>query len=73
MLKILFLFIPFTVFAGDIDEIRALGEQIEGCPNGCECIIDASRENRAKRKLGEYQEDTKGLQEDTRDVKTRSR
>ncbi|MFI5391004.1 MAG: hypothetical protein ACHQYQ_06550 [Bacteriovoracales bacterium] len=73
MFKILFLCIPFIVSAADIDEIKALGEQIEGCPNGCECIIDASRENRARRKLGEYEVDTKGLQEDTREIKTRTK
>ncbi len=64
---------PLVVFASDIDEIKTLGEQIEGCPNGCECIIDASRDNKAKKKLGEYEEDTKGKPEDTREIKTRTK
>ena len=62
-----------TVRAQDIEQIKALGEQIEGCPNGCDCIIDASRENRAKRKLGEFEEDTKGTSEETREIKTRTK
>lgn len=75
MLKLLFLNMIFSLvlMAQDIDEIKALGEQIEGCPNGCECIIDANRENRAKRKLGEYEEDFKGRQEDTREIKTKTK
>lgn len=74
MLKFIFLNLIFSavVFGQDIDEIKALGEQIEGCPNGCECIIDASRENRAKRKLGEYEGDIKG-QEETREIKTKGK
>jgi len=74
MLKFIFLNLIFStiVLAQDIDEIKALGEQIEGCPNGCECITDANRENRAKRKLGEYEGDIKG-QDETREIKTRTK
>jgi hypothetical protein len=74
MFKFILLNLIFStlVMAQDIDEIKALGEQIEGCPNGCECITDANRENRAKRKLGEYEGDIKG-QEDTREIKTKTK
>jgi hypothetical protein len=74
MFKFILLNLIFSTFvmAQDIDEIKALGEQIEGCPNGCECITDANRENRAKRKLGEYEGDIKG-QEDTREIKTKTK
>jgi hypothetical protein len=73
MFKFLFFLIPFVVWASDIDQIRSLGEQIEGCPNGCECIIDASRENRARKKLGEYEEEIKGKPEEGREIKIRTK
>jgi hypothetical protein len=49
-----------------------LGEQIEGCPEGCSCITDINRDKKAKKRLGEVDSEKK-LDIKTQEDKRRTR